>query len=279
MYCLVNGQISEVKHAAIGINDLALMRGYGIFDFFRLANGVPLFLDDHLDRFYKASQQVRLKVPFSKDELKQHLNHLFDKNQMPISGVRLILTGGITENGYDPGVPNLIITQEPITFPPTYKYENGVKLITHEYLRDLPDVKTINYMTGIYLQERVQRAGAYDVVYYHDNKVLELTRSNIFIVNKKQEVITPKENMLHGITRKSLIRVAKGDVPIVERSFTLEELYNAEEAFLTGTTKKVLPITQMDDVTIGDGTVGEVTKQMMEIFKKCEEDYISSHRV
>ncbi len=276
MYCLVNGNLAEVKNATIGINDLALMRGYGIFDFFRLSGGVPLFIDDHLDRFYHASEKTRLKIPYEKKELKDQLNSLFAKNQMPVSGVRLILTGGYTSNGYDPGQPNLLVTQEPITFPPIYKYENGVKLITYEYLRDLPDVKTINYMTGIFLQERVQKEGAYDVVYYYNNEVLELTRSNIFIVNEAGVVITPKENILHGITRKNLIRAASPSIEIVEKSFTLEELYNAKEAFLTGTTKKVLPITQMDDRTIGNGKPGDITKQMIELFSKCEEEYIAS---
>lgn len=278
MYCLVNGRLQQAKDAVLCINDLALMRGYGIFDFFRLSGGVPLFIDDHLDRFYHASEKTRLKIPYAKKELKEQLFTLFEKNQMPVAGIRLILTGGYTANGYDPGQPNLVITQEPITFPPAYKYENGVKLITHEYLRDLPDVKTINYMTGIFLQERVQKEGAYDVVYCHKNEVLELTRSNIFIVNDVGTVFTPKENILHGITRKNLIRAANSSIEIVEKSFTLEELYNAKEAFLTGTTKKVLPITQIDDKTIDNGKPGDITKQMIELFRRCEEEYIASHQ-
>ena len=279
MYCLVNGQILEVKNAVIGINDLALMRGYGIFDFFRLSEGIPLFIDDHLDRFYTAAEHVRLAVPFAKNDLKEQLHMLFAKNKMTVAGIRMILTGGYTANGYDPAEPNLIVTQEPITFPPAFKYENGIKLITHEYQRDLPEVKTINYMTGIYLQERVRQEGAYDVLYYHNNEVLELTRSNIFIVDADGLIKTPKENILHGITRKNLLRAAKNKVEIVERAFTLSELHQAKEAFLTGTTKKVLAITKMDDKIIGKGKVGEVTKNMMELFKNYEESYIRSNRL
>jgi len=275
MFCLVNGHLQQTKDAVLSINDLAIMRGYGIFDFFRLSDGVPLFIDDHLDRFYHASERVRLKIPFTKNELKEQLYTLFDKNQLPTAGIRMILTGGYTPNGYDPGQPNLVITQESITFPPAYKYENGIKLIIHEYLRDLPEVKTINYMTGIFLQDKVQREGAYDVVYHYNDEVLELTRSNIFIVDEHNTVITPKDNILLGITRKNLLRAAKNKVSIIERPITLNELYNAKEAFLTGTTKRVLPITQMDDRTIGDGKPGNVTRQMIELFEQCEKEYVS----
>ncbi|MEP2772714.1 MAG: aminotransferase class IV [Fulvivirga sp.] len=277
MFCLVNGHLQQTKDAVLSINDLAIMRGYGIFDFFRLSDGVPLFIDDHLDRFYHASERVRLKIPFTKNELKEHLYTLFDKNQMRVAGIRMILTGGYTPNGYDPGQPNLVITQEPITFPPAYKYENGIKLITHEYLRDLPEVKTINYMTGIFLQDKVQREGAYDVVYYYNDQVLELTRSNIFIVDEHNKIITPKNNILLGITRKNLLRAAKDKVSIIERPIALKELYNAKEAFLTGTTKRVLPITQMDDRTIGNGKPGNVTRQMIELFEQYEREYVSSY--
>ncbi|WP_185152825.1 aminotransferase class IV [Fulvivirga aurantia] len=267
------------EDASLGIRDLALLRGYGIFDFFRLSKGVPLFIDDHLDRFYAAAEKVRLDVPYTQQELKSRIGELLNLNEMPISGVRLLLTGGYTPDGFDPGHPNLVVTQEPISFPSTEKYTHGIKLITYEHLREMAHVKTINYMTGVWLRKKVIEENAYDVIYTYQNKVLELTRSNVFIVDSDNKIVTPKENVLMGITRKNLIRAieADGGYTIEERDVSVNELVEAKEAFLTGTTKKVLPITQIDDKKIGGGQVGKVTNKMMTLFKKTESDYVESH--
>jgi len=273
MLCILNGELIAQEKAHIGITDLALLRGYGIFDFFRLSDGVPLFFDDHLERFYKGAENASLSVPLTKDKFKSLLLQLFEENDMPVSGIRIILTGGYTPNGYSIGQPNLFVTQEPISFPSDEQYAHGVKLITHEYLRDLPHVKTINYMTGIWLNDKIKQEKAYDVIYTHENQVLELTRSNIFIVNNEGQIATPKDNMLHGITRKKVIE----SIDIEQRVVTKEELLEAKEVFITGTTKKVLSITQIDNKLIGDGKVGEVTKDVMQVFKNCEETYVKAN--
>lgn len=278
MLALVNNELMPVEKASIGITDLAILRGYGIFDFFRLSDGVPLFIDDHIDRFFASADKVRLRVPLTRSELSASLFKLFEKNNKPVSGIRMILTGGYTPNGYKPGKPNLIITQEPISFPDKEKVTNGVKLITHDYLRDLPDVKTINYMTGIWLSEKIAQSGAYDVLYLNQGNVLELTRSNIFIVTKDQVVVTPKELILHGITRKHVLKAVRHSYKIEERPITFDELLEAEEAFLTGTTKRILPFVQVDQHIIGKGAPGKVTKNIMQKFLALETNYVATYR-
>lgn len=265
---MVNGVLKRIEDASLPIDDLALLRGYGIFDFFRLSNGVPLFMDDHLDRFYYGAAKARLPVSQSKEELRSKILELISRNNMPVSGIRIVLTGGTGEGAYKIGKPNLVVTQEPIHFPTEEMYCKGIKLITHEYLRDLPQVKTINYMTGIWLQDEIQRQGAFDVLYYHKGIVHELTRSNLFMVRKDGAIQTPKENVLPGITRKHIIRAIQDNYPIDERSFSMGELYAAKEVFLTGTTKKVLPVRQIDDHLYGDP--GEVTKDVMRMFEEVE---------
>ncbi len=269
MYCLLNGELIKTKDAVIPINDLAVLRGYGIFDFFRLSSGIPLFIDDHLERFYSSASQVRLEVGYTKQDLKTQILELISRNQMPVSGIRMVLTGGTGTGGYKIGKPNLIITQEHIHFPSEEMFKNGVKLITYEYLRELPHVKTINYMTGIWLQEEIARQGAFDVLYLHKGQVHELTRSNIFIINAQNEIITPNDQILHGVTRKQVIKSIQGKYRVTLRSISLEELYTAKEVFLTGTTKKVLPIRQIDEQVYGEP--GDVTREVMRLFDQVEE--------
>ena len=271
MKCIFNGQLLDQEKVCFPIDDIALLRGYGIFDFFRLSAGVPLFMEDHLDRFYKGAELARLTSPVSREELKALLFEMFEHNKMDISGIRIVLTGGNGNGAYAVGKSNLIVTQEPISFPTDEMFANGVKLITHEYLRDLPEVKTINYMTGIWLQNQIKENGAFDVLYIHKDEVHELTRSNIFIVNQDGDLITPKEGVLHGVTRKRLIN-AIGDVQ--QRNITIDELANAREVFITGTTKKVLPIHTIDEWTYQSAKEGSKTSEFMQVLAQLESDYV-----
>lgn len=277
MHCLLNDQILPVTEATVGINDLALIRGYGIFDFFRLQNGIPVFMDDHLDRFYQSAEQVHLTIPHAKSKLKELLKELFESNNMPESGIRMVLTGGPSPNGFALGKSaNLIVTQEPISFPSEKQVSQGEKLITYVYLRELPHVKTTNYMTAIWLQDMIKKEHAYDVVYIHQGHVLELTRSNIFIVNDRHEIITPRDMILHGITRKQLIKLCGGDYKFIERPMDIAELFAAKEVFITGTTKKVLPITQIDEHKIRNGKPGEITRDLIKKFDEHTHALVNS---
>ncbi|HNP19087.1 MAG TPA: aminotransferase class IV [Fulvivirga sp.] len=274
MYCFVNGLKLEVTKATLNINDLAILRGYGIFDFFRTVDNKPLFLEDHLDRFYNSSKIAHLPISFSKSEVIEQVNSLLTANKLPISGIRMVLTGGYSEDGYSVGKPNLIITQGPITFPAEELYTNGVKLITHNFLRELPEVKTVNYMTGIWLKSKIKEEKAFDALYVNNGQVLELTRSNIFIITKEGKIITPQKNILKGVTRKKVLEMAASHYDIEEREISIDELLQAKEAFLTGTTKKVLPITAVDNQKIGDGKPGPISRQLLEMFNQFEKEYM-----
>ena len=274
MKCIINGQIQDSSQVSLPINDLAILRGYGIFDFFRLSSGIPLFIDDHLERFYQSAQIARLELIHSKDELKDLIYQLIEINHMPISGIRMVLTGGTGAGAYAIGKSNLIVTQEPIIFPSEEMFAQGVKLITHEYLRDIPHVKTINYMTGIWLQNQIKEAGAFDVLYHHQGLVHELTRSNIFIVNNTGELLTPANQVLHGITRKQLINGLKEEMEVVVTDVPIGVLNSAREVFITGTTKKVLPVNQIDNMHY---SIGSVTKRIQEVFSDLEKAYLQYH--
>ena len=274
MFCFLNNDLIRQNDAKLGINDLSIIRGYGIFDFFRLKNNIPLFIDEHLNRFFMSAEKVFDEIPFSKDELEAKVRRLIDSNNAPVSGIRIVLTGGYSQDGYSTGTPNLIITQEPIKFPSDKSYSEGVKLITYPYLRELPEVKTINYMTGIWLKKEIARAGAFDVLYHHNGLVCELTRSNFFIVNKEGEIITPDRYILKGVTRRKVLDIAQQKFRIHEAPVSVDELKVAKEAFLTGTTKKVLPVTHIDGFAIGNGTVGAVTKELMQQFNQFEDEFL-----
>ena len=262
-----NGEFIDEQKAALHVSDLAVQRGYGIFDFFRTVEHVPLFLDEHLDRFYRSAKGMRLPVQLDRNKLIMVIEELIDRNKIPESGVRLTLTGGYSPDSYEIAIPNFIITQTPMKPPLARWAETGMKVITHEYLREMPSIKSINYLTAVWLQEKIKAAGADDVLYYKNNEVSELPRSNFFIVTKDDVIVTPAKNILHGITRMKLLDFATPLYRVEERTVTLDDVRIAKEAFLSSTSKHITPIVQVDNNIIGDGRPGIVTRSMNTRFR------------
>ena len=268
-YFFLNGKIVKAGNAFLHITDLALLRGFGIFDFCRTQNGQPLLIDKYLNRFFNSAKCLDLEIPYSKEFIKDSIYLLLKKNGIIESGIRMVLTGGYTENGYTPGDPNFFILIEKINFPDTSFYMEGIDLIFHEHQRELSHIKSINYLTPISIRKKIKKANAYDVLYHSNGKVLEVSRSNIFIV-KDNIIITPRENVLQGITRATVLRLAAEDFKIEERDISIKELYLADEVFMTGTTKRVLPVRKIDDHVFINGKPGRVTQTLKSIYQDFE---------
>lgn len=256
-YAFVNGQLVEAGHASIGIQDMAIQRGYGIFDYFKVMQGRPVFLDDHLDRFFGSALQLRLAISASRENLTALINELIQQNHWQEAGIRLTLTGGYAPDGYSVYEPNLIIAGQSLQLPVTIS-PVGLKLITHEHIRQLPQVKSIDYLMAVWLQDKVKAAGADEVLYHQQGWISECPRANIFIVNSEGVLITPKIGALYGITRKKVLELAVQSMKVEERPVHLDELQTAREAFITSTTKHILPIHQIDGRMVGEGKNGPV---------------------
>jgi D-alanine transaminase/branched-chain amino acid aminotransferase len=260
---LNNGLIEEEK-AALHFRDLSFQRGYGIFDFFRLVENEPLFLDDHLDRFYSSAAGMHLTIPFQREDLKAVLSDLIQKNNLPNTGVRLGLTGGYSEDGFNLGKPNLLIFQHSFRPPTEEQQKRGIKLTACSYQRQLPHIKSIDYLMAIWLQPVRAEKGADDLLYHQHGLISECPRSNFFLVTKENTILTPPENVLKGITRKKLMELAKQHYQVEEREIRLEELQSAREAFITSTTKQILPVRQIDEVVYGSS---EVSRHLLQLFR------------
>lgn len=256
MYSSINGELILNDDAKILITDLSIQRGYGIFDFFRTSGNQPLFLEDHLDRFYHSATQIHLEPQLNREQLKVSINRLINKNNLPNSGVKITLTGGYSADGYTPvGKPNLLITQSLIANN-FGNLNEGINLVTYDHQRQLPEIKTIDYLKAIYLQPFIKENNADDVLYYHQNEVTECPRSNFFMVNQDNELLTPSKNILRGITRKRILAFREFDCK--ETTIILEDIKTAKEAFITSTTRIVLPVIKIDGKTIGNGKPGAV---------------------
>ncbi|NRB61646.1 MAG: aminotransferase class IV [Saprospiraceae bacterium] len=275
MYYTINGNQVHQNDASIQVGDLALLRGYGLFDYFQFEQGIPVFLDDYLDRFYNSAEGLGLVVRSDRAELTQDILALIARNDQTSGGIRLVLTGGYSPNGYLPAEPNLLILQYPKpSYPETY-FHNGIKLITHPYSRDIPHIKTLNYLMGIHLLPKLEAAGALEPLYHSGEFITETTRSNIFFVMQDQTIATPAEGILQGITRKQVIQLARKNFDVAIRDFRLDELCHIQEAFITGTNKKVMPVIGINKLMIGEGRPGPVTRILQADFEDHIQQYIT----
>ena len=246
-FVFLNSDFVPEEDAFLHFRDLSVQRGYGVFDFFKVSNGFPVFLEEHLTRFYFSAEQMRLNIGYRKAELRKIVTQLLHKNNAVDTGVRITLTGGYSADGYQLAKPNLIISLHSFAPPTPEQREKGVKLIMYEYQRQLPHVKTIDYLMAIWLQTYIKEHQGDDVLYHQNGIVTECPRSNFFIVNKDDIVVTPVSNILKGVVRTKLIEAAKKSFHVEERNVSIDEIKTAKEAFITSTTKTTLPVHQVND--------------------------------
>jgi branched-subunit amino acid aminotransferase/4-amino-4-deoxychorismate lyase len=263
--CYINNRYTGFKQASLKISDLGLQRGYSIFDYFLEMGGRIPFLDDYLDRFYKSAEILHLEVPLNRDLLKAKIDYLLQQNKFGTSGIKLLLTGGYSEDLYSPSTPNFMILNLPVIHQPG-DFGDGVKLILLDYLRHIPEVKTTFYLPSIALSPELKEKGAIEVLYHHNGLISETTRANFFLI-KNGRLITPVSGVLKGITRKYVLYVAKEMMPVEEREVKLSELWESDEAFITGTSKHVAPVVEVEGRMIGNGKPGEITKAISEAYE------------
>lgn len=280
MLAYLNGEFLPLENAQLHVSDLAIQRGYGIFDFFRVNERVPLYLEDYLDRFYRSSAIMGLEGVIDRPALKEVVYQLIRRNGMQEAGMKLILTGGYSPDAYHPVKGNFLVSQHPLVLPTAAQVAEGISIITYPYRREIADVKTINYIMGVWLLKKMKEASAADVLYHRDGIVSEFPRCNFFLVTRQGTLVTPANHILHGITRMRVLEVAPSACPVEVRDVRLEEVYEAGEAFLTSTTKGVLPIVNIDNRPVGSGKPGPVTLALRDLLRQRERAELQkSHQV
>ena len=272
-YVSINGELVREEQANLHISDLSIQRGFGIFDFLKTINGKAVFLEDYLERFFNSIAEMNMEVSFSESDLKEQISALMEANSISESGIKILLTGGYSKDGYSLESPNLILTQTPFKLNDA-NFHKGCKLITYNHQRQLPTVKTIDYLQAIRLSKFINENLADDVLYHNNGQICECPRANFFVVIDKN-IITPKSNVLRGITRKKLLGFKLEDYTILEQDFNLELLGSISEAFICSSTKNILHVLEIDGQKINNGTIGKVTTLLNQQLKQEIENYVN----
>jgi branched-chain amino acid aminotransferase len=263
----IDGEFVRSDDAAIPVDDLALLRGYGVFDFLRTYGGRPFDLDAHLRRLERSARLIHLDLPVPLDEIRRITLETLERNAFPEANVRLVVTGGASEDNITPnGESRLLVMVTPLKPQPEAWYRDGVKVILNPTERYLPQAKTINYIPAIIALKQAKAQGAVDAIYVDRNGLaLEGTTTNLFAFFGER-LVTPGQGILLGVTRQAVLELASDRFQVDVTDLPVTDLLRADEVFITSSNKEICPVRQIDDHIIGPGVPGSHTRFLMEHF-------------
>ena len=262
-----NGEILPIDSPVFKTNDLGLLRGFGLFDYFRTYNGVPFRWDDYWQRFENSARLLKLTLPVMQQETEKVLADLHALSGEQEVAFRFVLTGGYAPDSVNVVQPNFLIRTEALPQDNPAGRLKGIKVLPYDYVRDLPEVKTTNYVHMVLMADEMRRQQAADLLFHKEGEISELTRSNIFIF-QGDKLITSDRNILKGITRKVVMELARPHFEVEIRPVMYKEVIMADEVFTTSTTKWVMPVVQIGDLPVGSGESGKRTLFLQQLFEK-----------
>ena len=273
----VNGDIQDV--AFISVLDHGFLFGDSVYEVICTFQGKPYFQDEHLKRLYASASGISLEMPYDQKWIKTQIQTTLDFADNPESYIRIIVTRGVGDLDIDPSScfkPNLIIVVKNIPQISGENYEKGIPVALVSIKRNSrdaldPAVKTGNYLNNVLARVEAQKMGAVDAIMVNSwGQLTEGTTSNLFFV-REGRLLTPKKDcgILSGITRDKIIQLAhENGMPLEEGVWPGEELLKAEEIFLSGTVKRVMPVSILDNRPVGIGKPGPITQKMMRLYSE-----------
>lgn len=271
----IDGEFIEDEQAKISVNDLSIIRGFGVFDFLRTYNTFPFHLDAHINRLERSARLLGLQLPESKENISNIVKETLARNDHKESNIRLVVTGGLSNDGITPGnSPKLLIMVTSVKPMPDTWYSDGAKVITSHVERFMPGAKSINYIPAILCQNEARIQQAIEAVYVDKNGyMLEGTTSNFFAFIGDSLITPPCNRVLPGITRQVVLALAEGKYTIVERELHKDEVRLLDEAFICSSIREIVPVVAIDSIKIGDSKPGARTRNIMSRFKDITNSY------
>jgi branched-chain amino acid aminotransferase len=275
----LDGKLCDKEDAKISVYDHGLLYGDGVFEGIRSYGGKVFRMADHLDRLWNSAKAIWLAIPIGKDEMARAIEKTLAANGIQDGYIRVVVTRGVGTLGLDPNRcsdPQVIIIADYISLYPEELYRKGLEIVTVSTMRNhpaalSPRIKSLNYLNNILAKIEGQQAGCVEALMLnHKGEVAECTGDNIFLVRGGKLLTPPNEaGILEGVTRQAVMELARASgTSVHEIPLTKHDVYIAEECFLTGTAAEVVPVVKVDSRTIGDGTPGPITRDLMERFHK-----------
>lgn len=280
----VNGRITSDRDAVVSVFDHGLLYGEGIYETLRTYRGRPFLYERHMRRLRNSARLINLALPFSDTDMASRIRDTMAAADLDGSEahIRVLVTRGVGDLTYDlraTPVPTVIIIVKTHVDPAPEAYQLGVGIVIVDVVRNHPDtvnpmIKSNNLLNSALAAQEAVRRGAFEgVMRNYRGELSECSTANVFIV-KDGAALTPPltSGLLPGITREFLFDIGKAiGVDVREVVLRDDDLFSADEAFLTSTTREAVPIVTVNDRAIGDGRPGPVTQALLTSFRQHAE--------
>ncbi len=274
----VNGTFLPIEKAMVPVEDRGYQFGDAVYEYIASYNGRLFFIEAHLERLSRSLNALSFPA-ISMEKIREAVNELFHKAALVRAGVYIQISRGVSPRNHAFPIASqaqVVMTVRKVhETDPKLRQDGAAAITVKDFRWGRCDIKTVQILANVLAKQKAVDSGAYDAIFVAENGVVrEATSSNVFIVVKETLVTHPlTANILPGITRAVVLNCAEEmHLDASERFYGTEELYGAEEVFLTGTTTEVLPIVTIDGKRIADGRVGPFTKRLADALRqKCIE--------
>jgi branched-chain amino acid aminotransferase len=280
----VNGRITPAADAVVPVFDHGFLYGEGVYETLRTYRREPFLFGPHMDRLRRSAGLMALDVPFIDAQCQGWIAETMAAHDrllgpLPEAYIRILLTRGVGPLTYNPEAtptPTVVIIVKTFPFPPERTFTEGIAVALVDVRRNHPSalnptIKSNNLLNNaLAMQEALRHNAEEALMRNHDGHIVECSQSNFFIVSGGRLRTAPlADGLLPGITRQFVMDLARDlGVPIDERSFTPDDVYAADEAFITGTTREVTPVVRVGERAIGAGKPGAVTLRLLGEFRR-----------
>jgi len=236
-YYICDGVISSKEFS----EELVTSKGVTLYEVIRVIKGVPLFIEEHLERLESSAKLTNITLKYDNLEIKRQIKLLIEKNKVLEGNVKIIFNHDDKDNFYAYFIKHKYPTEE--------MYIKGVETILYHGERETPNAKVINKTFRKKVDERIAAAGVFEAILVDDNgNITEGSKSNIFMVKGKGIITAPIKDVLPGVTRNIIIKLVKSlNFNVIEKNINYKDIFKMDAVFITGTSPKVLPISKIDE--------------------------------
>lgn len=269
----LNNQLIENEDASVSIVDRGFQFGDGIYEVIKVYNGAIFTAEEHVDRFYRCADELRIVLPFTKDKMHKMLYDLVEENELDTGHIYMQLTrGAAPRTHFFPGEDTVatFIAYTEIAGRPEKNLQQGVKTIFDADIRWLRcDIKSLNLLGAVLSKQKAHEQDCYEAILHRDGIITEGSSSNVYGIKDGIMYTHPINNLiLSGITRYVLMQCCEEiGLQVIEEPMTCAQALEMDELLLTSTTSEVTPIIQVDAEVIGDGTPGQWTRKLQQAFE------------
>ncbi|MDQ0351753.1 D-alanine transaminase [Alkalibacillus filiformis] len=272
MIVLKNNDFIERNEATIDMEDRGHQFGDGVYEVVRVYDGEAFLLQDHLDRLQYSLNEVEINYDVNQQGLSQLLQQLIEKNKINDGGIYLQITRGVAPRNHPyPEDTQPVLFAYPLQLSRPLKAQaQGITTILQKDFRWLRcDIKSLNLLGNVMTKQKASNANAGEAIFYRDeNHVTEGSSTNVFIVKDDKLYTHPADNLiLNGITRRYIFHLANQlNIPYEEKVFSLTDLKEADEVFITSTSAEVTPVVEIEGQKIANGQPGPISKKLLDAF-------------